>query len=471
MSSESQLTASPSDHALQKVHFVSLGCPKNRIDTETMLAGLRGDYEIISDADEADVVVVNTCAFVESAKEESVNAILDAVELKEGKLQKLIVSGCLSQRYADELAAELPEVDHFVGTNDLGAVREILELERDRKAERLYVSDPDRINFDWDLPRVNTVSGHSTYLKIAEGCSNQCAFCIIPTLRGPQRSRSIESVVKEARDLAAQGIVELNLVAQDLTAYGYDLKPRSNLTALLIALEEVEGIKWIRLFYAYPRSFPKGLIDHLARSQKIVPYLDIPLQHISDPVLRGMRRGTNSATIRKRINELRERLPHLAIRTSFIVGYPGETEEDFQTLLAFIKEARFERVGAFIYSHEEGTPSYDLPDQVPEDIKQRRFDELMYAQRSIAHEHNQDLVGREVEVLIERVSEENDYVMVGRIAQQAPEIDGVSYVGYREGMELGQVIRGVVEQVTDYDLAVIPLEEGQSPLDVVEADS
>ena len=462
MSSENHLTSSSTGQALHKVHFVSLGCPKNRIDTETMLAGLRGDYEIISDAEEADVVVVNTCAFVESAKEESVNAILEAVELKEGKLKKLIVSGCLSQRYSDELALELPEVDHFVGTSDLGAVREILELEHD--AERLYVSDPDRIDFDWELPRVNTVSGHSTYLKIAEGCSNQCAFCIIPKLRGPQRSRSIESVVKEAQDLSAKGIVELNLVAQDLTAYGYDLKPRSNLTALLEALEEVDGIQWIRLFYAYPRSFPRGLIDHLERSTKIVPYLDIPLQHISDSVLRAMRRGTNSATIRKRMRELRERLPHLAIRTSFIVGYPGETEEDFQELLTFLRESKFERVGAFIYSHEEGTPSYDLPHQVPEHIKQRRFDELMYTQRAIAHEHNQVLIGREVEVLIERVSEENEYVMVGRIAQQAPDIDGVCYVGYREGMQLGQTIRGVVDQVTDYDLAVTPLDDDHSVL-------
>ena len=307
--------------ATQKVHFVSLGCPKNRIDTETMLAGLQDSYEIIGDAEEADVVVVNTCAFVDSAKEESVNAILEAAELKEGNLKKLIVSGCLSQRYADQLAEELPEVDHFVGTNDLGAVREILDQDRRaiatqgetssvavESAPRLWVSDPDREGFNWELPRVNTVSGHSAYLKIAEGCSNQCAFCIIPTLRGPQRSRSIESVVREARSLIEQGVVELNLVAQDLTAYGYDLKPRSNLTALLAALEEIEELQWIRLFYAYPRSFPKGLIDHLALSKKIVPYLDIPLQHISDPVLRRMRRGTNAETIRKRILELREKI-------------------------------------------------------------------------------------------------------------------------------------------------------------------
>ena len=234
----------------QKVHFISLGCPKNRIDTETMLAGLQGDYEITAEADDADVVVVNTCAFVDSAKEESVNTILESAELKAGKLQKLIVSGCLSQRYSNELAENLPEVDHFVGTNDLGAVRLILDQDRqareaksknqepNQEPQKIWVSDPDRRNFDWELPRVNTVSGHSAYLKIAEGCSNQCAFCIIPTLRGPQRSRDIESVVKEAKNLVSQGVVELNLVAQDLTAYGYDLKPRTNLTALLKALEE-----------------------------------------------------------------------------------------------------------------------------------------------------------------------------------------------------------------------------------------
>ena len=461
----SSLSSQP--QVAQKVHFISLGCPKNRIDTETMLAGLQGDYEITSEAEDADVVVVNTCAFVDSAKEESVNTILESAELKAGKLQKLIVSGCLSQRYSEELAENLPEVDHFVGTNDLGAVRLILDQDRQVRSaqqvsssaeveepQKIWVSDPDRRNFDWELPRINTVSGHSAYLKIAEGCSNKCAFCIIPTLRGPQRSRDIASVVREATELVSQGVVELNLVAQDLTAYGYDLKPRTNLTALLQALEDIEGLRWIRLFYAYPRSFPSGLIDHLAQSKKIVPYLDIPLQHISDSVLRAMRRGTNADTIRKRIRELREKLPFLTIRTSFIVGYPGETEADHQALLAFLKEAKFERVGAFIYSHEEGTPSYDLPNQVPEDIKQRRYDEVMFTQREIALAHNEALLGQEVEVLIERVSEENEYVLVGRIAQQAPDIDGVCYIGYQEGLQTGQIVRASVEQVTDYDLGV-----------------
>jgi len=459
MSDSQQLGATG---ALQKVHFLSLGCPKNRIDTETMLAGIEGEYVITGEAEEADVVVVNTCAFVDSAKEESVNAILDMAELKEtAQVKKLIVSGCLSQRYAKELAIEMPEIDHLVGTNDLTAVKQILDESRQLDGvqeadapKKHYVSDPDRAGFDWEMPRVNTMTGHSAYLKIAEGCSNSCAFCIIPTLRGPQRSRSIESIVREATQLASEGVVELNLIAQDLTAYGYDLKPRANLTALLTALEEVEGVKWIRLFYAYPRNFPSGLIELLSRSKKVVPYLDMPLQHISDNVLSLMRRGTRGETIRKRIRELRAGVPNLTLRTTFIVGYPGETEEDHKELLSFVREAKFERLGAFIFSREEGTPSYDLPNQVPEEVKERRYNELMFVQREVSRELNDALIGAEVEVMVERISEESDLVVVGRVAQQAPDIDGVTYLGLEDELEAGQVVRGVITQVTDYDLAV-----------------
>jgi len=469
MSSQQQTSAA----GPQRVHFVSLGCPKNRIDTETMLAGIEGEYTITTEAEDADVVVVNTCAFVDSAKEESVNTILDMAELKESaQLKTLIVSGCLSQRYSKELAAEMPEIDHLVGTNDLTAVKEILDKQREGReqvsepqAQKIYVSDPDRAGFDWEMPRVNTMAGHSAYLKIAEGCSNNCAFCIIPKLRGPQRSRSIESIVREAEALVEQGVVELNLIAQDLTAYGYDLKPRANLTALLNALEEVEGVKWIRLFYAYPRNFPQGLIKALSSSKKVVPYIDMPLQHISDHVLTLMKRGTRGETIRKRIRELREGVPGMAIRTTFIVGYPGEREEDHQELLAFVKEAKFERLGAFIFSREEGTPSYDLPDQVPEEVKERRYNELMFVQREVSRELNEALMGSEVEVMIERVSEESELVVVGRVAQQAPDIDGLTYVGLDDELSAGRIVRGVVTQVTDYDLAVELLrdEEG-SPI-------
>ncbi|MCB9545691.1 MAG: 30S ribosomal protein S12 methylthiotransferase RimO [Myxococcales bacterium] len=443
---------------VRKVHFLSLGCPKNRIDTETMLASLPGArYTMTPEADEADVVVVNTCAFVESAKKESVDAILDMARLKEkGRIGQLVVTGCLAQRYPDELARELPEVDHFVGTNDLGLVTEILD---GRTQSRVLVGNPDRRDFDWEAPRYNSVEGgHSAWLKIAEGCSNTCAFCIIPTLRGPQRSRSIESILREARMLAAQGVVELNLVAQDLTAYGYDLTPRLNLTALLEPLAQVDGIRWIRLLYAYPRSFPKGLVDLMASEPRIVPYLDMPLQHISDPVLKLMKRGSTSDTIRRRVAELREKVPGLVLRTTFISGFPGETDADHRQLVDFVQEARFERLGVFAYSREEGTPAHDLPNQVSAAVKARRLDEIMYVQRDISRAHNEALMDREVDVLVERPSAESDLVMVGRTAQQAPEIDGVTYIGLSDAVRPGAIVRAVVTQVTDYDLAVEPLE-------------
>ena len=436
----------------KRVHFISLGCPKNRIDTETMLAGLPGDrYRITPDAEGADVVVVNTCAFVEDAKVESIDTILEQAARKEaGAIEQLVVTGCLSQRYPDELAREMPEVDYFVGTNDLALVTDILD---GRTGTRVVVGAPDRRDFDWEAPRYNSMAGgHTAYLKVSEGCSNKCAFCIIPTLRGPQRSRSIESCVAEAERLAASGVLELNLVAQDLTAYGYDQTPRRNLTALLAALVEVEGIRWIRLLYAYPRSFPKGLVDLIAREDKLVPYLDMPLQHIADPVLKAMARGTTGDTIRRRVAELRERVPGLALRTTLLVGYPGETEADFEQLLEFVAETRFERMGAFAYSHEEGTPSYDLPGQLSAAVKQTRFERLMYAQRDISRAHNDAALGRTVEVLVEKRSAESELVWVGRTAQQAPEIDGVVYLGNADGVEPGRIVEAVVTQATDYDL-------------------
>ena len=442
--------------ATKNVHFISLGCPKNRVDTETMLASLSKDgCTITPNADEADVVVVNTCAFVEDAKKESIDTILEAAAQKEaGKIEKLVVTGCLAQRYPDELARELPEVDHFVGTNQLDLVTEILD---GRTGGRIAVGDPDRRDFDWEAPRYNSMAGHTTYLKVAEGCSNTCAFCIIPTLRGPQRSRSIESIVSEAENLAKQGVVEFNLIAQDLTAYGYDLRPRSSLTALLEALSDVDGIRWIRLLYAYPRSFPKGLIELMAREPKITPYLDMPLQHISDNVLKRMKRGTNGDAIRRRLHELREKIPNIALRTTMLVGYPGETEEDFQALLQFIEEMRFERLGAFAYSREEGTPSYYLYCQLDAATKAQRLDELMYRQRAISKAHNEGLIGREVQVMIEKQSSESELVWIGRTAQQAPEIDGMTYVGASDGMKPGKIVAAQITQATDYDLVAEPI--------------
>ena len=440
----------------KNVHFISLGCPKNRVDTETMLASLSKDgCTITPNVEDADVVVVNTCAFVEDAKKESIETILEAAAQKEaGQIEKLVVTGCLAQRYPDELARELPEVDHFVGTNDLTLVTEILD---GRTGGRVAVGDPDRRDFNWEAPRYNSMAGHTTYLKVSEGCSNSCAFCIIPSLRGPQRSRSIDSIVNEAKSLAQQGVVEFNLVAQDLTAYGFDLRPRSSLTRLLEALGEVDDIRWIRLMYAYPRSFPKGLIELMANQPKITPYLDMPLQHISDSVLKRMKRGTNGDAIRRRLHEIREKVPSVALRTTMLVGYPGETDEDFRALLDFIEEMRFERLGAFAYSREEGTPSYDLDEQVDHDVKAQRLDELMYRQRAISRAHNEEQVGREVQVLVEKQSAESDLVWVGRTAQQAPEIDGVTYLGGSDGVEPGKIVSARITQATDYDLVAEPL--------------
>lgn len=440
---------------MKRIHFVSLGCPKNRVDTETMLAALPEQYEIVSEPSLADVILVNTCAFVEEAKVESIDTILDMAKYRtEGKLKKLVVTGCLAQRYPEDLARELPEVDHFVGTNDLQAVPGLLS---GKKRKRVNVGSPDRRDFNWELPRTSSMPGYTAYLKVAEGCSNTCAFCIIPTLRGPQRSRPIDSCVAEARMLASNGVVELNLIAQDLTAYGYDLEPRANLTQLLEALAQVNGIRWIRLLYAYPRNFPKGLVELMGSEPRIVPYLDMPLQHISESVLKRMGRGTSPDQVRRRVAEIRERVPNLVFRTTFIVGFPGETEEEYRELVDFVRESRFDRVGAFAYSQEEGTPAHDMADQVPEKVRQARLDELMYVQRGISRELNRAIIGREVDVLVEGRSEESELVLVGRTSQQAPEIDGITYIsGYEEDLQPGQIVRGRIEQVTDYDLVVGP---------------
>lgn len=450
------MTSNPTDSPTPKrIHFVSLGCPKNRVDTETMLAGLPGRYTLTQSAEDAEVIVVNTCAFVEEAKVESIDTILDMARMRdEGRMEKLVVTGCLAQRYPEDLARELPEVDHFVGTNDLSSVEALLD---GRASTRINVGNPDRIGYDWEAARTNSMPGYTAYLKVAEGCSNTCAFCIIPTLRGPQRSRGLDSCVAEAQRLADGGVRELNLIAQDLTAWGYDLEPRSNLTALLEGLARVDGIRWIRLLYAYPRNFPKGLVDLMANESRIVPYLDMPLQHISDSVLKRMKRGTNGDQVRRRLSELRERVPGLVFRTTFIVGFPGETDAEFRELLDFVKFGRFERLGAFAYSREEGTPAHDMEDQVPDEVKQARLDELMYLQRGISRELNREAIGREVEVLVEGRSDESEYVWVGRTAQQAPDIDGVTYVsGFETRLAPGQFLRGRIEQVTDYDLVVGP---------------
>ena len=452
---------------LTNVYIRTLGCPKNRVDSEVMLGTLaEAGYRLVQEPERADVVVVNTCGFIESAKEESIAAILELAETKrEGRCKKLVVAGCLTQRYHDQLAAELPEVDHFVGT---GAYQDIARIVADAQASRVIVPDPDFVHAA-STPRVSSMPSHTAYLKIAEGCDNACAFCIIPRLRGPQRSRTVADLVAEAEALAADGAVELSLVAQDLTAWGQDLRGRPRLHHLLPELCKVEGIRWIRLHYAYPRDFPDALVEVMAGEPKIVKYLDMPLQHSSDRLLRAMKRGRDSRFLRQLLARLRARVPGLALRTSLIVGLPGETEEDFQDLLAFVREQRFERLGVFEYSREEGTAAADMAGQVPDEVKRARREAVMELQRAIAAEHQRGWVGRRVEVLVEGASDESEHLLAGRTSQQAPEIDGITYineiaVGGEEPAAVypGEIVTAEVTDAADHDLvARVVARDGQ----------
>ena len=434
----------------RRVHFVSLGCPKNRVDAEHMLAilGVKG-WQVVDEPDRAEAIVVNTCAFIDESKEESVDAILEMAEYKDhGRCRALVVSGCLAQRYADQLAEEMPEVDYFLGTAEYAKISEVLERAGDMP--RRIVSDPDFVATS-AVPRVNSMPRHTAYLKIAEGCSNKCAFCIIPTLRGVQNSREIEDLAVEAERLAATGVRELILVAQDLTAYGVDLPGRPTLHDLVARLAQIDGLAWIRLMYAYPRNIKEPLLELMRDHPKVLPYLDMPIQHIHGDMLKRMKRGTHPDKIRSILHRLKQEVPGLTMRTSFIVGYPGETEEEFQALYDFVKEMQFQRVGVFRYSQEEGTPSATLPDQVSEKVKAERQAKIMELQASIHRQHNERLVGQTIQVLVDGVSEETELLLQGRSMSQAPEIDGITYIN--DGWaNPGDLVELTIEEVHDYDL-------------------
>ena len=437
-----------STHENKALYMATLGCPKNRVDSEVMLGtlGARG-YRLVERPEDASVIVVNTCAFIGPAKQESVDTILELAELKKtGRCSTLVVTGCLSQRYGPELAKEMPEVDHFLGT---GAYVQIGDLLAAEAAPRQVIPDPHYVH-DARTPKVNSSPKWTAYLKISEGCDNACAFCIIPTLRGAQRSRPIDDLVAEARTLAASGVRELNLVAQDLTAYGHDLPGRPQLHQLLEALCTVD-VRWIRLHYAYPRVFPDALIDVIAREPKIAKYLDMPLQHASDRLLRSMRRGRDSAFLVALLAKLRARIPGLTFRTSLIAGLPGESEEDFALLKEFVRTQRFERMGCFQYSDEEGTAAYDFPDKVPQKVIERRWREIMAVQKRINREQNRALIGQRLEVLVEGPSPESEHLLVGRHEGQAPDIDGVVYINDGFGYP-GEFVTVEVTEAHDYDL-------------------
>lgn len=442
-----------------KVHFVSLGCPKNRVDAEHMLGlAVQAGHTIVDDAAESDAIVVNTCSFIGEAKKESIEAILEMGKLKEKGGQKLVVSGCLAQRYVGELEGSLPEVDHFIGTADYAAITGVLgdstliPLSALSKKPRNLVTNELEFVAGCDMPRVNSMPKYMAYLKIAEGCDNACAFCIIPKLRGKQRSRPIADLVKEARELAKTGVVELNLIAQDLTGYGHDLPGRPTLAQLLDALQAVEGIRWVRCMYAYPRTLSDDLLRLLATGTNTLPYLDIPTQHGSDRMLKLMRRGKDQKKLSELLGGVRARVPDVVLRSTVIVGFPGETEEDFGMLLEFAERVRFERLGVFKYSDEEGTTAYDLEGKLPYAVKRARHDKLMRRQRKIHEARMQELVGTVHEAIVEGPSEDHDWVMVGRLWSQAPEIDGLTYLSSTRELQRGEVVHVLVTEARDYDV-------------------
>ena len=409
----------------EKVHLISLGCPKNRVDSEVMVGKLRdGAFVLVDDPEQADVVVVNTCSFIQPATEESVDTVLEMSKLKERGLRKLIVTGCMVQRYGRALEEELPEVDHFLGTGEYHRIDEVLG---NTPALRSYVDTPLFLHDD-NVRRVNSWLPHSAYLKISEGCDHKCSFCIIPQLRGKMRSRTIVSLVAEATELAASGVVELNLVAQDSTAYGRDLADGTDLGRLLRALARVDGIVWIRLHYAYPIGLPESLLRAIAEEPKVVPYLDMPLQHASGPMLRAMRRGVTRDGQERILERVRRFVPDIALRTTFIVGFPGETDADFQELCDFVTTHRFDRVGVFTYFREEGTPAAELDGHVDEKVKLSRQKQLMKLQEKVSRARMKALVGQTLDVLVDGPSKESDLLLAGRLATQAPDVDGVVYL-------------------------------------------
>lgn len=449
----------PTRDAAERVHLISLGCPKNRVDSEVMVGKLRrGPWTMVDDPAEADVIVVNTCSFIQPATEESIQTVLEMAGYKEhGNCSKLVVTGCMVQRYGASLEGELPEVDHFLGTGEYHRIDDVLRA-RSGQLPRSFVDTPMYIH-DELSPRVNSWRPHSAYLKISEGCNHRCAFCIIPQLRGKLRSRPVPSLVEEARQLVGQGVRELNLVSQDSTAYGRDLKDGSDLGQLLRALCTIDELRWVRLHYAYPIGLPESLLRAIAEEDKVVPYLDMPLQHASGPMLKAMRRGVTRAGQERILERVRRYIPDVAIRTTFIVGFPGETDEDFETLVDFVRDQRFARVGAFTYFQEDGTPAATLPDQVPDEVKEARQQRLMEVQAGISRELHQAMIGTEATVLVDGPSAEDERVLSARLPSQAPEVDGQVFLdGPGPDVVPGQFRRVRISGASDYDLVATVLD-------------
>jgi ribosomal protein S12 methylthiotransferase len=437
---------------MEKVHLLTLGCPKNLADSELMLGALvRAGFEVTLDPDDAQVLLVNTCAFIEAAKKESLDAILEAAETKRrGHGKRLVVAGCLAQRYGEELKSSMPEVDVFVGTGNFLDLPELLRRTEMPEHRDIAYAGAAHLLPSADMARIKTGSFFTSYLKISEGCNHKCAFCIIPKIRGLHESRPVADLVEEARALAEQGVRELNLIAQDLTAYGRDLDPPASLATLLRELAKVDRIRWIRLLYCYPNFVTDELLDTIAELPNVVKYIDIPLQHGDDAMLRAMRRERSAASLHRILDRIRSRIPDVTIRTSFIVGFPGETEAAFERLKEFVREEQFDRMGVFTYSREENTSAYDLPGQVPERVKRARRAELMETQSEISLKKNRGLIGREVEVLVEGPMAGRATLLSGRMTGQAPEIDGAVFLSGEA--EAGEFVRARVDRALSYDL-------------------
>jgi len=444
---------------MKKVGFISLGCPKNLVDSEVMMGRLKQEgYEITTDAAEADTLVVNTCGFIDAAKKESVDAILEAARLKsEGKCQRLVVAGCLVERYREELRAEMPEVDAFIGTSQINDINRVADVRVNTRSLPVLPLGNQTATYLYDesTPRVLATPGHFAYVKIAEGCDRPCAFCFIPQMRGHFRSRRFGSVVAEAKQLAAQGVREIILVAQDSSRYGEDLGEADGLAHLMRELCRLEGVEWVRVMYTYPTHISDAFLDVMASEPKAVKYLDLPLQHASRNVLRLMKRGGSRESLERLIARVRGRVPGIAVRTTFITGFPGETEEDFAELQALVRNVEFDRVGVFTYSDEEGTPAFDLPGKVEPKVARERRAKLMRAQSRISLRKNRARVGEVVRVLFEGASEETDLLWQGRTEAQAPEIDGCVLINDApEGFapEPGQFVDVEITEAQQYDL-------------------
>ena len=444
---------------MKKIGFVSLGCPKNLVDSEVMMGQLQAaGYEITTDASQADTVVVNTCGFIESAKQESIEAILDAARLKsEGRAQRLIVAGCLVERYRDDLQKEMPEVDAFIGTNQINDILQVCDPQTDTRALPVVPIGHQSATYLYDesTPRMLATPSYTAFVKIAEGCDRPCAFCFIPQMRGHFRSRRFGSILKEAQDLAAQGVKELVLVAQDSSRYGEDLGETDALPKLMRGLCEIDGIEWVRVMYTYPTHISDAFLEVLANEPKAVKYLDMPLQHASRKVLKLMKRGGNRESLERLIQRVRERVPGVTVRTTFIAGFPGETEEDFTELMQFVKNVGFDRVGVFTYSDEEGTAAYDLPDKVDPKIAIKRQARLMKEQAKISRRLNKKRIGQTVRVLFEGVSAESELLWQGRTEGQAAEIDGCVLINDAPENFLprrGQFVNVLLTEAHEYDL-------------------